>query len=182
VGRKLALAAFAILTAAFFLVDLEPRFEPAPLGIEVSERARRLHDDAIVLDLHVDSLLWPRDLGQENQGGHVDFPRMGRGGLDVAAFTVPTRFFGAAGLKALHDVWPLATWFSPYARLRHQLDKTSSWTDADLAPGSSPIRKNHVKGRLSYFHGIEGAHALEGDLSRVSELRRRGVLFIGLVI
>jgi membrane dipeptidase len=106
---------------------------------------------------------------------------MRRGGLDAAAFTVPTRFFGAAGLKAFHDLWPPATWFSPYERLRYQLDKTSSWTDADLAPASSAIRKNHETRRLSYFHGIEGAHALEGDFSRIPELRERGVLFIGLV-
>ncbi|MGH9392509.1 MAG: dipeptidase, partial [Vicinamibacteria bacterium] len=41
--------------------------------------------------------------------------------------------------------------------------------------------RNHSEGKISYFHGIEGAHALEGELSRVSELRKRGVLFIGLV-
>ncbi len=180
-GRKVALAAFLTLTAAFFLLDLEPRFEAPPLSFEVSDRARRIHEEAIVIDLHVDSLLWPRDLAQEGRGGHVDFPRMRRGGLDAAAFTVPTRFFGVAGLKAFHDLWPPATWFSPWERLLYQLEKTGSWTGASLALGPAAIRRNHGEGILSYFHGIEGAHALEGDIRRVSELRRRGVLFIGLV-
>jgi membrane dipeptidase len=180
VGRKLALAVFVLLVT-FFLVDLEPGFEPKPIPFEVSEEARRLHAESIVIDLHVDSLLWPRDLRREREGGHVDFPRMREGGLDAAAFTVPTRFFGAAGLKAFHDLWPPATWFSPWARLRHQLSTTRGWKEASLATNASAIESNHDQGRLSYFHGIEGAHALEGDPSRVSELRKRGVLFIGLV-
>jgi membrane dipeptidase len=181
VGRKIALAAFAILTAAFFLVDLEPGFAPPPLAIEVSDRARRLHEEALVIDLHVDSLLWPRDLAREGRGGHVDFPRMRRGGMDAAAFTLPTRFFGVGGLKAFHDLWPPSTWFSPFERLLYELDKTRSWTDAVLAPDAASIRRNQGTGELSYFHGIEGAHALEGDLTRVSGLRKRGVLFIGLI-
>jgi membrane dipeptidase len=181
VGRKLALAAFPILFAAFFAIDLEPDFDAPPVSFEVSERARRLQAESIVIDLHVDSLLWPRDLSRSEEGGHVDFPRMRQGGLDVAAFTLPTRFFGVAGLKAFHDLWPPATWFSPWERLLYQLDKTRSWTGAYLATDSAAIRRNHAEGKLSYFHGVEGAHALEGDLSRVSELRERGVLFIGLV-
>jgi membrane dipeptidase len=181
VGRKLALAAFLIFVA-FFLIDLEPGFEAPTLALEVSDRARRLHSESIVIDLHVDSLLWPRDLSREDEGGHVDFPRMRRGGLDAAAFTVPTRFFGVAGLKAFHDLWPPATWLSPWARLRHQLEKTRAWSeDVSLATDASAIRRNHAEGGLSYFHGVEGAQALEGDLSRVSELRKRGVVYIGLV-
>jgi membrane dipeptidase len=180
VGRKLALASVLLITS-FFLIDVEPGFVAKPLGIDVGERARRLHHEAIVVDLHVDSLLWPRDLSRTGEGGQADFPRMREGGLDAAAFTLPTCFFGVAGLKALHDLWPIATWFSPWARLRHQLDKTRSWTEALPAADSSSIRRNLEAGKLSYFHGVEGAQALEGDLSRVSEIRRRGVLFIGLV-
>jgi membrane dipeptidase len=106
---------------------------------------------------------------------------MRRGGLDAAAFTLPTRFFGVAGLKAFHDLWPPTTWFSPWERLLYQLGRPRSWTGASLATDASAIRRNHADGKLSYFHGVEGAHAIEGKLSRVSELRERGVLFIGLV-
>jgi membrane dipeptidase len=181
VGRKLALAAPLVLVVTFFALDLEPDFEGPRRTVEVSVRARQLHAESLVVDLHVDSLLWPRDLSRAKAGGHVDFPRMREGGLDVAAFTLPTRFFGAAGLKALHDLWPPRTWFSPWARLLYQLDKTGSWTDASLATDAPAIRRNHREGKLSYFHGVEGAHALEGDLRRVNQLRERGVLFIGLV-
>jgi membrane dipeptidase len=148
----------------------------------VSEHALALHRDSIVVDLHVDSLLWPRDLTREGEGGHFDFPRMRRGGLDAVALTIPTRFFGVAGLKALHDRWPARAWFSSWERLEAQLAKTSSFGDeARLATDAASIRRNHAEKKLSFFHGIEGAHALEGDLGRVRGLRRRGVRFIGLV-
>ncbi|HEY7819100.1 MAG TPA: membrane dipeptidase [Vicinamibacteria bacterium] len=180
--RKLAAALFLLAAlAAFFFIDLEPSFEAPPLGVEISDRARKIHEEAIVIDLHVDSLLWPRDLSRRGEGGHFDFPRMREGGLDAVAFTLPTRFFGVAGLKALHDRWPVGAWFSPRARLEQQLEKTGSWTELSLARSASEIRRNHAEGKLSYFHGIEGAHALDGDLRRVEELKERGVLFLGLV-
>jgi membrane dipeptidase len=107
---------------------------------------------------------------------------MRRGGLDAVALTIPTRFFGVAGLKAFHDRWPPRAWFSPWERLEAQLAKTSAFGEAALlATDAASIRRNHREGRLSFFHGIEGAHALERDLRRVRELRRRGILFIGLV-
>lgn len=165
---------------AFFLVDLEPGFAPEPTGIVVSERARALHRGAIVIDLHADPLLWPRDLSARG-GGQLDFPRMREGGLDVVALTLATRFFGVAGLKAFHDRWPLRTWFSPYERLRFQMEKASSFSGIELARGANAMRRRSEAGELSYFHGIEGAHALGGDITRVRGLKEEGVLFIGVV-
>jgi membrane dipeptidase len=165
-----------------FPFRLEPAFSPVSPQVEVSERAEHLHRDAIVVDLHVDSLLWPRDLTREGEGGQADFPRMRRGGLDAVALTIPTRFFGVAGLKALHDRWPARSLFSPWERLRAQLAKSSAFGgEARLATDAGSIRRNHREETLSYFHGIEGAHALERDLGRVPELRRFGIRFVGLV-
>jgi membrane dipeptidase len=179
--RRVAAGAAVALVLLFFFLDLEPGFAPRPGGIHVSARARRLHEEALVIDLHVDSLLWPRDLEIEGRGGQVDFPRMRAGGVDAIAFTIPTRFFGLAWLKAIHDLWPPRSWWSPWERLRQQMAKAASFATPVLATDSSSIRRNHEGGRLSYFFGIEGAHALEGDVSRVAQLRRAGVAFIGLV-
>ncbi|HSF16568.1 MAG TPA: membrane dipeptidase [Vicinamibacteria bacterium] len=165
----------------FFLFDPEPTFRPRETGIVVSDRALAIHRDAIVVDLHVDSLLWQRDLEESGRGGQVDFPRMRQGGLDVAAFTLPTRFFGVAGLKAFHDLWPPSAWFSSHARLKVQMGKTQVFASAHRASDAESIRRNVAERRLSYFHGIEGAHALEGDLSRLVPLAKLGVVFIGLV-
>ena len=40
-----------------------------------SDRARALHRDLTIADLHADSLLWGRDLLQRSSYGHVDIPR-----------------------------------------------------------------------------------------------------------
>ena len=178
-----------IVLVFFFLADIEPTPRFPPPAVEPSPEAIRIHREAIVIDLHVDSLLWPRDLNHPPSappGGHVDFPRMREGGLDVASFTHATRFFGLAGLKAFHDFWPPATWLSPWERLRYQLQRMQeliarSEGRVERADTAKAIRENHRRGVLSVFHGIEGAHALEGDLSRVEYVKRQGVVFIGPV-
>lgn len=179
--RVLAGATLVSLLALFFAIDLEPGFRPKTPPIDVSPRARALHDDAFVLDLHVDSLLWPRDLERRGAGGQFDVPRMREGGLDAVALTLPTQFFGVAGLKALHDRWPPRAWLSPWERLQVMLAKTASLRRVRLATTPAALRDNAGEGTLSFFHGIEGAHALGGDVSRVGSLRDRGVLFIAPV-
>lgn len=175
------LVILAIGIALFFAYDPEPSFTPASIDIEISERARQLHDEAVVIDLHIDSLLWPRDLTRADRGGQVDFPRMRAGGLDAAAFTIATKFFAVAGLKAFHDRWPMRTWFSPWERLRHQLDKMETWHEAgEVTITTDPTVLRAQRG-LYGFYGVEGAHALEGELERVRELSGRGVIFIGPV-
>ncbi len=179
----IALSLVFTIVGSFFLWDPEPSFRPSPT-IEVSDEALRIHREALVVDLHADSLLWPRDLTLEGQGGHVDFPRMQRGGLDAVGFTTATAFFGLAGLKAFHDRWPFATWFSPWERLRFQLGKMQAWVDAGevaLTTNAAALRSHHEAGRVSVFHGIEGAHALGDNVSRVEEVAALGVLFISPV-
>ena len=106
---------------------------------------------------------------------------MRAGGLDVAAFTIPTAFFGLAGLKAFHDRWPIRTWFSAWARLEHQLSKMESLADSGAITVTADAGELREQKGLYGFHGIEGAHALESDVGRVRELAGRGVVFIGPV-
>jgi microsomal dipeptidase-like Zn-dependent dipeptidase len=185
-ASRYALVVLPLTVGVFFVLDLEPTPHYPPPAVEPGPDALRIHHDAIVIDLHVDSLLWPRDLSRDGPGGHVDFPRMREGGLDAAAFTLPTQFFGAAGLKAFHDLWPPTTWFSPWERLRYQLQCMTRWVErsgnrVQIARTAAEVRGNHDQGILSVFHGIEGAHALGTDLSRVETVAREGILFIAPV-
>lgn len=185
VGRWVLLFGIVLL-AGFFLFEPEPRHRQRPPAVEVSPAARELHRQALVIDLHVDSLLWRRDLREAGAGGQVDFPRMREGGLDAAAFTIATRFFGAAGLLAFHDRWPPGAWFSPWSRFRYQIQKADRFLagsagGARRATTADAIRENQRAGILSIFHGIEGAHAFGADLSRVDEAAAAGVVFIGPV-
>jgi membrane dipeptidase len=169
------------------LIDLEPAHHNQPPIVEPSDEALRIHREAVVIDLHTDSLLWPRDLNLAGEGGHVDFPRMRQGGLNAVAFTIVTRFYGVVvGLKAFHDLWPPRTWFSPEPRYLHQIERMKTFLEASngqarLAPTPEAIRENHQQGILSVFHGIEGAHAFGTDVSKVRQAARAGVVFISPV-
>ena len=102
-----------MLIGLVVLAPWQPSRPNDPTLVEPGEETLRIHRESIVIDLHVDTLLWPRDLNRESDKGHLDFPRMREGGLDASVFTIPTRFFGLAGLKSLRDGWPSETWFSP---------------------------------------------------------------------
>ena len=56
-----------------------------------SERARELHRELLVVDLHADSLLWGRDLLVRARHGHVDVPRLVEGGIALEVMAVCTQ-------------------------------------------------------------------------------------------
>ncbi|MGH9863647.1 MAG: membrane dipeptidase, partial [Candidatus Acidiferrales bacterium] len=70
-----------------------------PAAGDVSERAARLHREAIVIDTHIDTpqrlLDEDFDLAPRDPNGHIDIPRMKEGGLDAAFFSIwvdPTKY------------------------------------------------------------------------------------------
>ena len=67
--------------------DLQLLYEP-PNPIDEGwplYAAQRLHDGALVVDLHADSLLWGRDLLKPSTQGQVDLPRLRRPGEEADA-------------------------------------------------------------------------------------------------
>ncbi|GIW71145.1 MAG: dipeptidase [Planctomycetota bacterium] len=182
--RRLAGLLAAAMLLAFVAVDPEACFDPPAPRIEVSARARRLHEAAIVIDLHADSMLWRRDLRQQARHGHVDFPRLRAGGIDAQAIALASMW--VIGLNAAHNLWPPATWWSPWARVSYQMDRLEAMVRAEpgvrLARTAAEVRRNAAAGVISLFHGVEGAHALpDGDLERLAELAQRGVLYVAPV-
>ncbi len=150
-----------------------------------SDTARAVLAEAPPIDLHADTLMWSRwtgyDLHKAHEpplplaafGGHVDIPRMLEGGMSA-------QFFGLVSL-------PLAKSVRGMARVVHeQIDQL----DAQIArrPGAirlvrtaDEIERARRDGAVGALLGIEGAHALEGDLDNVRVFARRGVRYIGLL-
>jgi membrane dipeptidase len=150
-----------------------------------SDDARALHAEHPPIDLHADTLMWSRwtgyDLHKAHEpplplaalGGHVDLPRMRAGGMGA-------QFFGLVSL-------PLADRPRGMARTVHeQIDQL----EAQIAqrPGALRLVKTAAEieacrrdGAISALLGIEGAHALEGDLDNVGVFARRGVRYIGVL-
>lgn len=150
--------------------------------------AEEIHRRVPVADGHADSLMWNRDLVAASEEGHVDFPRLREAGVKLQCFTVVTRglpFIGGFPLFAARRKWPVQARASEWARCTWQLDRLADFCrrsagQASIAGTRGELEENLARERLSAVLGIEGAHCLEGKVERVTELRERGVRFIGL--
>lgn len=169
----------------------------------VSDQAAALHADLLVGDLHADPLLWDRDLTERADYGHVDLPRLREGNVALQVFTAVTKSpsgqnyhensadsFDNITLLAIGQLWPIRTWDSLLQRALYQAERLRGFeekapdhlkiirTRADLdtlmqmrASGSK------ITGGLL---GIEGAHALEGDIANMDAIEAAGIRLIGL--
>jgi membrane dipeptidase len=147
--------------------------------------ARALLAEHPGIDLHADSLMWTRwlgyDLHQRHEpplpraalGGHVDVPRLIEGGMGA-------QFFGLVSL--------------PWVRgLRGMIRAIDEQIDAleeavrrrpdrlRVATSAEDVEQCRRDGAIAGLLGIEGAHALEGDLERLTAYANRGVRYLGLL-
>lgn len=148
-----------------------------------SPEARALHARFPAIDLHADSLMWSRwvgyDLHERHEpplpfaalAGHVDVPRLVEGGVGA-------QFFGLVSL--------------PIGQRRGLASVIDEQIDAlEIAVRASPgrlvkartaedIEQAAAHGAVAALLGIEGAHALEGELETLERFARRGVRYLGL--
>ena len=162
----------------------------------VSDKARELHRDLEIVDLHADSLLWGRDLLRRSWYGHVDIPRLATGNVALQVFSLPTKSPHGLNIEsnddksddifwlALVEHWPPRTWKSLSERAVYQAQRLHQFAIASrggfaLIESSTELasylaqRKNNphlTAGLLS----IEGAHALDGNLDNLDLLYSAG--------
>ena len=186
----LALAAFFFIVPGQVDKSMNAVLQPPPY--RASERALELHKKLVIADLHADSLLWGRDLLERGTRGHVDIPRLIEGNVALQAFTVVTKTPRSMNIESNDDTtdnitllavaqrWPFRTWSSLKERALYQADKLHKFaegsggklmlieTNANLA--SYLERRKREPGITAGFLGIEGAHALDGDLANIDVL------------
>jgi len=201
--RKLVqffLVAVCIAAAFFFaipqLVDEAQNKVLKKPPYAASERARNLHRQLAIVDLHADSLLWGRDLLERGTYGQLDIPRLADGNVALQVFSLPTKSPRGLNIESNDDAtdnifwlaiverWPPRTWTSLteralyQARRLHQFEHGSDGgfvvieSAADLSNYLARRRGNPrlTAGLLS----IEGAHALDGKLENLDVLYRAG--------
>ena len=166
-------------------------------SIPVTDRARALHRKLFVADLHADTALWNRDLLARGTRGHVDVPRLVEGGVALQAFTIVTKTPRRMNIDrntadtdnitwlAIAELWPKHTWNNLTERALYQASRI---TDAaarsngrltvirnasDLAAFES--QRSADPTAVAAFIGVEGAHALSGDLASLDRLFDAGV-------
>lgn len=183
--RHLAILAFASALGAQTLPPL-----PAGYDRTLWERACKLHFDAIVVDTHSDTtsriLDEGFDMGPRATTGHMDLPRMLEGGLDVQFYSiyVAAQYYGAEDMtseKALSGSKPNASArraLDMIDGIQGQIEKHS---DRMLACASTAdIATALAKGKHAALMGIEGGHAIEGDLRLLRQFHRLGVRYMTL--
>ena len=149
--------------------------------IVVTPADRKLHDDAIVVDMHSDvteAMFYESyDLFAPHVFGQVDYPRMKEGGLDAEVFSV-----------FVHPESVDLTQFFPTAMkqidLLQQTARNSGGRIA-FARNAGEVAENAGKGVISMLIGVEGGHMLlpgteDEQLAHLKAFADRGVRYLTL--
>lgn len=171
-------------------------------GDPVRPEAEALHQRLFIADFHADSLLWNRDLLERHAYGHVDLPRLQAGNVALQVFGVVTktpwgrRWKGNAAdsdqitALAIAQAWPPRTWGSLLERALYQAAKLREWVSRSQGQlmlithqeDLTQLRDRRQGGisPVGALLGLEGAHALEGELAHFDRLYEAGFRLIGL--
>jgi membrane dipeptidase len=169
----------------------------------ISPQAQELHSSLLIGDWHADSLLWMRNLSEEYDYGHLDFPRMQRGNMGLQMFTTVTKSPSGQNyelnssdasdnitLLVMAQRWPTVTWTSLTERALFQADKLHHLAAHD--PDNLILVRSRIdlaeflKRRqtnptlIGGLLGTEGSHALDGDLANIQRLYNHGFRMMSL--
>jgi membrane dipeptidase len=134
------------------------------------ERARRINQEAIGIDSHIDTIQWvmyqDADLSKRHTVYHVDFPRLREGGMLAPYFAlyVPTYYQGSEAVRRVLQLRDA---------MQRVVDKNSD--QIELAYNASDIVRIHKSGKISALLTIESGHAIDDDLGILRMFYRLGV-------
>ena len=160
-----------------------------PAG-DLAARARRVHEEAIVLDSHIDvtqRLLIPewdffsrhepptpgarRRVSDASSPSHVDYPRLREGGLDGLFFSIfmPGSVTGPPAVK----------------RSLEQIDAVRRLVETHpsqmaLCTSAAEVRAAHAAGKVCALLGVEGGHMIDESLAVLRDYARLGVRYLTL--
>lgn len=137
---------------------------------------KQLHFGSLVVDMHCDTILahisGKRDITRRRGFGHLDLPRLVAGGVKAQVFALfpdpkrlkPGEFdrFVLNGCRAIKQIC---------AQNRNRVG---------LALSPDGLKRIVRSGRVAIVIGVEGGHALEGDLNRLKRWFRAGVRILTL--
>jgi membrane dipeptidase len=140
----------------------------------VAERARKIHFSSIVLDTHIDTT--PRlqtdwRFTEEHTSGHIDLPRMKKGGLNALFFSIYMPGT-VTGPKAVNDsVERIAA--------VHKLAEDLPGQIA-LCTTAEQVRRAHKQGKIAALMGMEGGHMINNSLAVLRMYAELGVRYLTL--
>src|SRR4051812_31241251 len=155
------------MARASWVDEAEPPERARRLG--VSAEAAALHEDADVIDLHVDSFIWRRIFGYDFRRRHAaftrgvmmsqfDLPRARDGGVNGATWVITTNPLGDARdrqTKFFENLGELTALLeSPEARAR-------------VVRSAAEYRAARAHGLHAAFIGVQGGNALAYSLDAI---------------
>jgi membrane dipeptidase len=143
----------------------------ASTQIQISDRAKTLHQDALVFDAHVHvvdrQFYHGGDMGQRVNDGQFDLARAKEGGLDAMFFSLfvteqyyPARFETKQVLRLID---------AAYDQIGRNPDKI------ELAFNASDVERIARTGKIAAFMDLEGGFDLDGDVAVLRDLYRLGL-------
>src|SRR5690242_9049313 len=169
-----------LIVAALYLCSAAPMPCAAQndSGPQVSQRAQRLHDSAIVIDTHADTpqrfLDTNFDIGTTDPSdkGQISLDKARKGNLGAEFFSIwvdPSTTDPADYSKRTFDLID-----SVYEQAQRHPDRMMmAYTAAD-------IERAHREHKLAALMGIEGGHAIQNDLHLLNDFYRLGVRYMTL--
>ncbi|MBU0756190.1 MAG: dipeptidase [Planctomycetes bacterium] len=176
-GIILFLALFGLiclLTTRGFSEGEDPAVED---DAELEALSRRIHAEAIVIDTHSDTPIRMSDPDWDfmdcHEDGHMDLPRIRKGGLDAVFLVVymskqKPEEPGIAVKKALVQI----------DRIRLLVEKNPR--ELELAVDAADIRRCAARGKTAILIGIEGGHIIDGRLEVLRCYHRLGARYMTL--
>ncbi|MEO2047883.1 MAG: dipeptidase [Pirellulales bacterium] len=150
--------------------------------IVMTDAARRIHRQALVIDGHNDlpwelrkqgSLAFDRlDISQPQKKLHTDIPRLRQGGVGTQFWSVyvpaSTARTGTALTMTLEQIEMVQ------AMIEHYPDTF------ELARTAADIERIHRAGKIASLIGVEGGHAIENSLGVLRQLEKLGARYMTL--
>jgi membrane dipeptidase len=138
-------------------------------------QARKVHDSAIIIDTHADTpgrfVDENFDLTQDAGGGYLDFNKIKAGNLGAEFFSIwvePGANKGHEAKRALDMI------DSVYEQARRHPDQMM------MAFSTQDILTAHREHKFAALLGVEGGHAIEGDIRILRDYYRLGVRYMTL--
>ena len=181
------------LLALLLSVSLLPaQHPPCPQGYDQGlwEKACKLHFAAVVVDTHSDTTSPILDEGfqirERSTTGHMDLPRIREGGLDVQFYSiyVAASYFGEEDLTSKKALQASRANGSARRALDMidgiQLQIAKNLDRMQACTSTAEITAALAAGKHAALMGIEGGHAIEGDLRLLRQFHRLGVRYMTL--
>ena len=148
----------------------------------LTDRARRLHGSALLIDGHND-MPWEirqqargefdrLDISKEQRSLQTDIPRLRQGGVGAQFWSVwvpvETAKRGAALTTTLEQIELVKAMIARYPQ------------DFELALAAADLERIHATGKIASLIGMEGGHSIENSLNVLRQLYELGARYMTL--